>query len=150
MEGDALAAGPERRDPARGDRSFGRHRSERPPGQAPQETDPERDLAAWIYTIARRTAIDIYRKRSKVTPSDTIEIAVHAPGLETAWETFEVRSALDQLPDDERNIIRLSHFAGLSHQEIADHLGIPIGTVKSRSYRAHQKLIGLLRHVVET
>jgi RNA polymerase sigma-70 factor (ECF subfamily) len=112
--------------------------------------DPERDLAAWIYTIARRTAIDIYRKRSKVTPSDTIEIAVHAPGLETAWETFEVRSALDQLPDDERNIIRLSHFAGLSHQEIADHLGIPIGTVKSRSYRAHQKLIGLLRHVVET
>jgi RNA polymerase sigma-70 factor (ECF subfamily) len=112
--------------------------------------DPERDLAAWIYTIARRTAIDIYRKGAKVTPSDTIEIAVNPPGLETAWETFEVRSALDQLPDDERNIIRLSHFAGLSHPEIAEQLGIPVGTVKSRSYRAHQRLMALLKHVVET
>lgn len=71
------------------------------------------------------------------------------PGLESAWEMFEVRRALDDLPDDEREVIRLNHFAGLSHAEIADHIGIPLGTVKSRSHRAHQRLSELLKHLEE-
>ena len=71
------------------------------------------------------------------------------PGLETAWEVFEVRAAVDELPDDERLVIKLSHFQGLTHKEISDHIGIPIGTVKSRSHRAHQKLIELLKHLEE-
>lgn len=112
--------------------------------------DPERRLGPWIYAIARRTAIDVYRKKSRVVVRDDVDEVTHAPGLETAWEIFEVRAAVDQLPDDERQIIKLSHFDELTHQEIADHIGIPIGTVKSRSHRAHQKLIELLRHVEET
>ncbi len=112
--------------------------------------DPERSFAPWIYTIARRTAIDIYRKQSRARPSENIEIVALPPNLETVWEIFEVRSALDQLPDDERHVVRLSHFEGLTHVEIAERLGIPVGTVKSRSHRAHQRLIELLRHVEET
>lgn len=112
--------------------------------------DPERRLDPWIYAIARRTAIDIYRKKSRVVVSDDVDAVTIPRGLETAWEVFEVRSAVDQLPDDERQVIKLSHFDGLTHQEIADHMGIPIGTVKSRSHRAHQKLIDLLRHLEET
>jgi RNA polymerase sigma-70 factor (ECF subfamily) len=70
--------------------------------------------------------------------------------METAWEVFEVRSALDRLPDEERQVVRLSHFDGLTHVEIAAHLDIPVGTVKSRSHRAHQRLVEMLRHVEET
>ena len=44
--------------------------------------------------------------------------------------------ALDQLPDEERQVVRLSWFDGLAHSEIADKLGVPVGTVKSRSHRA--------------
>ncbi len=83
-------------------------------------------------------------------PSEDVDVVVLPPGLETAWEVFEVRSALDQLPDDERIVVRMSHFEGFTHVEIAERLGVPVGTVKSRSHRAHQRLIGLLRHVEET
>jgi RNA polymerase sigma-70 factor (ECF subfamily) len=112
--------------------------------------DPERSFGPWIYAIARRTAIDIYRKQSRVVASDEVDVAVTPPGMETAWEVFEVRSALDRLPDEERQVVRLSHFDGLTHVEIAAHLDIPVGTVKSRSHRAHQRLVEMLRHVEET
>lgn len=111
--------------------------------------DPDRQIKPWIYAIARRTAIDIYRKRSRVLVKGDLDPLTTPPGLETAWEVFEVRSAVDQLPDEERQVVKLSHFDGLTHQEIADHIGIPIGTVKSRSHRAHQRLLELLRHLEE-
>jgi RNA polymerase sigma-70 factor (ECF subfamily) len=111
--------------------------------------DPERSFGPWIYAIARRTAIDIYRKRSRIVVSDEVDVPVFPPGLETAWEVFEVRSALDRLSDEERIVVKLSHFDGLTHIEISEQLGIPVGTVKSRSHRAHQRLVELLRHVEE-
>jgi RNA polymerase sigma-70 factor (ECF subfamily) len=59
------------------------------------------------------------------------------------------RAALDQLPDDEREVVRLAHYVGMTHSEIAAKLGLPLGTVKSRSSRAHRRLAGLLAHLVE-
>ncbi len=112
--------------------------------------DPERDFGPWIYAIARRTAIDIYRKQSRSTPSDDLDVAILPPGLETVWEVFEVRGAVDKLPDEERLVVKLSHFDGYTHVEIAEQLGIPVGTVKSRSHRAHQRLLSLLGHLEET
>ena len=111
--------------------------------------DPEREFKPWIYAIARRTAIDIYRKRRRIVPSDEVDGAVSSPGLEVTWEVFEVRAALDKLPDAERVVMHLSHLEGLTHSEIAERLGIPLGTVKSRSHRAHQRLAVLLSHVNE-
>lgn len=111
--------------------------------------DPERSFGPWIYAIARRTAIDMYRKQARIVVSDEVDVAVLSPGLETAWEVFEVRSAIDRLPDEERQVVKLSHFDGLTHVEISLHLDIPVGTVKSRSHRAHQRLVELLRHVEE-
>lgn len=111
--------------------------------------DSERSFGPWIYAIARRTAIDIYRKRARIVVSNQVDVVAVGPGLETVWEVFEVRAALDQLPDEERQVVKLSHFDGLTHGEIAEHLGIPLGTVKSRSYRAHQRLLVLLRHLEE-
>ena len=112
--------------------------------------DPEREIAPWIYAIARRTAIDIYRKQKPTAELTEIDDATAGPGLEDVWEAFEVRMALDSISDDEREVIRLSHFEGLSHPEIAERLGIPVGTVKSRSHRAHKHLLELLEHLLET
>ncbi len=118
--------------------------------QAATTYDADRELAPWIYAIARRTAIDIYRKHSRSVASDEVDSIAPPPALDTIWEVFEVRSALDRLPDEERQVIKLSHFDGLTHTEIAEHMGIPVGTVKSRSHRAHRRLLELLRHVEET
>jgi RNA polymerase sigma-70 factor (ECF subfamily) len=59
-----------------------------------------------------------------------------------------VRSALEKLPADERDVVRLAHLGGLTHREVAEELGVPIGTVKSRSARAHRRLAALLGHLV--
>ncbi len=118
--------------------------------QASSTYDPERELGPWIYAIARRTAIDIYRKQVRSVVADDVDSVALPPGLDTIWEVFEVRAALDSLPDDERQVIKMSHFDGLTHAEIAEQMDIPLGTVKSRSHRAHQRLLELLKHLEET
>jgi len=69
------------------------------------------------------------------------------PSVEQIYELWQVREALDQLPDQDRELIRLQHYDELTHTEIASHLTIPLGTVKSRSFRAHRRLAGLLGHL---
>jgi RNA polymerase sigma-70 factor (ECF subfamily) len=65
------------------------------------------------------------------------------------WEAWEVRSALDRISADERAVLHATHYLGLTHEETAERLGVPIGTVKSRSYRAHRRMAGLLAHLDE-
>ncbi|MGI9597632.1 MAG: RNA polymerase sigma factor [Acidimicrobiales bacterium] len=118
--------------------------------------DVGRPLGPWLFTIARRTSIDILRREARPTRSDHDELTdnlagtvnIDLPGIEEAWEKWEIRVALDQLPEEERTVLMLSHFHGYTHAQIADRLGIPSGTVKSRSHRAHQRLSGLLKHLV--
>jgi RNA polymerase sigma-70 factor (ECF subfamily) len=113
--------------------------------------DPSRDLAPWLYAIARRVAIDIYRRESRGgTPEELRDdqAAVVPLSFERTWEAWEVRSALDRLPPDEREVVRLAHFLGMTQVEIAEHLNVPVGTVKSRSNRAYKRLAALLSHVV--
>lgn len=110
---------------------------------------PDRELGPWLYAIARRQAIDAYRRNRR------IELATHAdldvvelpPSMEQLWEAWEVRRAVDQLPADEREVVRMAWFDGLSHPEVAERLGVPVGTVKSRSHRAHRRLAALLAHL---
>jgi RNA polymerase sigma-70 factor (ECF subfamily) len=113
--------------------------------------DAQRELRPWLATITRRVAIDIYRReaRSRAEVREAVDTAVVAVPFERTWEAFEVRAALDALPEDEREVVRLSHFEELPHSEIAAKLGVPVGTVKSRSHRAHRRLASLLAHVVE-
>jgi RNA polymerase sigma factor (sigma-70 family) len=61
--------------------------------------------------------------------------------------SMAVRRALDSLDPDDTALVRLQHFDGLTHAEIAKRLGIPVGTVKSRTFRAHRRLALLLGHV---
>lgn len=109
--------------------------------------DPTREFAPWIYSIARRTAIDIYRKERRRIPSDKVDAISEGTSMERVWEVFQVRTAVDLLSDEERQVVAMSHFEGLTHAEIAERLDIPLGTVKSRSHRAHRHLVELLHHL---
>lgn len=121
--------------------------------QSADRFDPSRPIAPWLYAIARRTAIDVIRhERRPTTGGHAAETdpGVPGPSFERTWEIHEVRTAIDDLPGEEREVVRLSHLVGLTHPEIADRLGIPIGTVKSRSARAHRRLAAALRHLNRT
>jgi RNA polymerase sigma-70 factor (ECF subfamily) len=106
--------------------------------QAADRLDIHRDPAPWLATIAKRVAIDILRHETKAQTRLPLapQIADDAR-LDIVWD---VRAAIDTLPADEAAIIRLQHLEGFTQAEIAARLGIAIGTVKSRSHRAHRKL----------
>jgi len=113
--------------------------------------DPGRNIAPWLVTITKRCAIDVYRKekRHRADELADYDAAVAAPGIEAAWDVYRVRIALKQLAATEREILFLTHFTGMTHEDAAEHLEIPLGTVKSRSYRAYRKLTTLLADMEE-
>jgi RNA polymerase sigma-70 factor (ECF subfamily) len=113
--------------------------------------DGDRELGPWLYSIARRTAIDALRSESRPNRGGhepEIDAGVTVMSFERTWEIHEVRSAIDDLPPDEREVVRRSHLLGYTHEQIADQLGVPIGTVKSRSNRAHRRLVAALAHLL--
>jgi len=123
--------------------------------RAADRLDTERDPAPWLATIARRAAIDIHRREARRPTSALHEIGARDRGAittlptETPEAVWQVRAAIDTLPPDEAAVVRLQHLDGLTHREIADRLGVPLGTVKSRSHRAHRSLARLLEHLRE-
>jgi RNA polymerase sigma factor (sigma-70 family) len=115
-----------------------------------------RDPAPWLATITRRVAIDMQRVAARrpatsletATPDDPALISL-PPSEEAVWEAWQVRRAIDELDPDEREVVRLQHLQGHSHSEIAERLGIAVGTVKSRTFRAHRHLAARLQHLRE-
>jgi RNA polymerase sigma-70 factor (ECF subfamily) len=124
--------------------------------QAADRIDVERDPAPWLATIAKRTAIDVYRYESRreseaierVPPDDRAVVNL-PPDLATLDAVWHVRRAIDELAPEEAVVVRMQHLDGMTHPDIAEKLGIPVGTVKSRSHRAHRKLAELLGHLRE-
>ena len=117
--------------------------------------DPAREIGPWLATIARRVAIDLYRREVRrfarpldsVAPDDAALVSSQA--AEAVYDVWEVRRAVAELTQAERDVVRLQHFEGLTHAEIAALLDVPMGTVKSRSFRAHQRLAADLGHLRE-
>ena len=107
-------------------------------------------VSTWLLTIGRRKALDRLRsrKRSKEDPIQNdrtfADYASSSPGPSDDVETLElresVRSALRELPEEQREVLELGYFKGLSQSEIADVTGQPLGTVKTRMRLAMQKL----------
>lgn len=118
--------------------------------RAAKSFEGNRQLAPWLYSIARHTAIDMLRAETKPTRgghAPETDVGVQPETFERTWERFEVRRAVDALPEGERVVVRLSHLEGHTHEAIAEQLDIPIGTVKSRSSRAHKRLAAALVHL---
>jgi RNA polymerase sigma-70 factor (ECF subfamily) len=113
--------------------------------------DTSRPLSTWLYAITRRVCIDLYRRdrrRPLLTETgDAPDRSADEDGLagaERSWEAWQVRAAVDSLRPDEREVIRLAFFEGLSLPEVAARMNLPVGTVKSRSFRAYRRLAAQL------
>jgi RNA polymerase sigma-70 factor (ECF subfamily) len=112
---------------------------------------------AWLMTIARSRAIDRIRSSKhdqQKDPLDAVaEISDREPSPEQATVDSErrqlVRAALETLPAEQREVLELAYYSGLSHSEIASRLGQPLGTVKTRTRLAMIKLRDMLRPVLE-
>ena len=121
--------------------------------QAAASFDATRELGPWLAMIARRVAIDLYRREAIRTagPLDTVapdDPALVSPAATDALhDVWEVRRAVSGLSAEQQDVVRLQHFEGLAHEESADRLGVPVGTVKSRCHRAHQRLALELGHL---
>ena len=114
---------------------------------------PERGPGApWLYAVARNAITD--RGRARVEPP--IEVpdspsseAGPAERAESAWTAWRVHRALEELNDNERKVIELAYWSGLSQSEIAEFLDIPLGTVKTRTRAALGRLAVLLEEELE-
>jgi RNA polymerase sigma-70 factor (ECF subfamily) len=117
-------------------------------------------LVPWILSIARNRALDALRRRHrwwrKAERWKTARSQENAEGLapepaEAAvpgWPVHrEVHAALAALPAEQRRLVTLAYFEGLTHREIAKRTGQPLGTVKTRLRMAHQKLSEALGHM---
>ena len=124
--------------------------------RAAQSFDEQRELGPWLAAIARPVAIDLYR-REALRAADPIEsvpagdpaLLANPKSAEAIYDVWEVRDAVAQLPPDEQEVVRLQHLDGFTHAQIAERLGVALGTVKSRSFRAHKRLAALLGHLRE-
>ncbi len=100
--------------------------------------DPEKGkFLTWMLNIGRNTAIDrirLKRYSRENEPLDTAEPVMIQPSLNP--ETIGVKDMVDQLSEEHRDIIELIYYQGYSQSETAKELGIPLGTVKSRLYKA--------------
>ena len=110
--------------------------------------DPTRSLEAWVLGIARKRAIDQLRRRhANVVPIEELRDIAGDDGRDLAERyarASEVRGALERLPREQREVLTLAYFGDLTQTEIADRLGVPLGTVKARTFRGLRRLADLI------
>ena len=117
-------------------------------------------LVPWILSIARNRSLDALRRRRRwwrksahLEQAQVMEGGGSAPAASheaavPGWPVHrEVHAALAALSEEQRRVVVLSYFEGLSHREIAQRLHLPLGTVKTRLRMAHQTLTEGLRHL---
>ncbi len=117
-----------------------------PPGGLQRRSIPARGKAStWLLTIVHRRAVDLVRREDR-RRGEPLDDAPVASGDETDEEAIvrderrRVQAALTVLTDGERQAIELAYYGGLSQSEIAERLGVPLGTVKSRMFAGLARL----------
>jgi RNA polymerase sigma-70 factor, ECF subfamily len=103
--------------------------------------------APWVYAVARNAIVDRARSRTEIPAEIPDEPAREdGPGdrAEQSWVQWRVHAALEELPEREREVLKLAYWSGLSQSEVADFLGIPLGTVKTRTRSALAHLADIL------
>jgi RNA polymerase sigma-70 factor (ECF subfamily) len=98
-------------------------------------------VRSWVLGVVRNRAVDAFRrgavKQGRDVGDEGLAEQLAAPErtdveVERREEASQVRSALEELPPDQRQVIELAYFGGFSHSQIADMLALPAGTVKGR------------------
>jgi RNA polymerase sigma-70 factor (ECF subfamily) len=117
---------------------------------------PERgNVKSWLLTIVRNAAIDRHRGKEgrsrQDRPIEEVEYLLgesddpHTQAVEHL-QAAQIKAAIEQLPDEQREAITLAFFNGLTHQEIAERIGAPLGTVKGRMRLGLKKMREALSH----
>ncbi|MGZ4354806.1 MAG: sigma-70 family RNA polymerase sigma factor, partial [Gaiellaceae bacterium] len=112
---------------------------------------PERAKAStWIMTLVHRRAVDLVRREER-RRADSLDEAPEPAGAggadEEAWLRLQrerVQQALGQLPDQQREALELAYYGGFTQSELAERLGQPLGTIKSRMFMGLARLRELL------
>jgi RNA polymerase sigma-70 factor, ECF subfamily len=116
--------------------------------------DTSKNFTAWFLTLAKNTLIDEYRrtkweKRQRDDYDERLHAAAETDGPEQSLAREEARrrlwAGLNALPSDMRMAVILKEIQGKKYEEVADILGEPVGTVKSRINRARVQLARILR-----
>lgn len=115
-------------------------------------------VAAWLMGVARNRAIDVLRSRQHRSRSEhgaaTLPGDPGEPAQPDASDAVALRhavtSALEALPSSQREVIELAYYGGLTHTEIAERVGAPLGTIKTRMRAGLERLGHLLAPLMET
>ena len=116
-------------------RSAGTYKPERGPG------------APWLYGVARNAIVDRSRNRTE-PPGEAPDLPSTEPGpderAEASYISWRVHRALEELQPREREVIELAYWSGMSQSQVAEYLGLPLGTVKTRTRGGLEKLADVL------
>ncbi len=109
-------------------------------------------VAPWLYTVARNAIADRGRARIE-PPAEPSDRPSEAPGppdrAEESWVAWRVHRALETLPETERSVLELAYWSELSQTEISEFLGVPLGTVKTRTRSGLKRLAAELEGELE-
>ena len=107
--------------------------------------DPQRRFSTWLFQIALNQCRDWHRRR----PPDPVDPAgldvVAGPGAERTEAALDASALLAILPEPQREVVILRYYHDLSEQEVADVVGCPVGTVKSRMHAALARMTAAVR-----
>ena len=114
---------------------------------ARRQWQPGTRLDSWLYRIMRNLWIDTARSRTRkarqeAPPEAAEQIGVDPrPGIEASVDLKRVMAAMERLPDEQREVVALILVEGFGYREVAEMLGLPIGTVSSRLVRGRTALM---------
>ena len=104
---------------------------------------PGTDLRAWLFTLMHNQYVNFVRRAVREGSQTSIDAAIdlgHAANQQVSLQLRDLRNALDKLPDEQRTVVLLIGLEGMRYEEVAEILGVPVGTIRSRLSRAREAL----------